>query len=189
MCQGPEPSLRMTALAPCLIGLVSSDYSLLGGRVRFAAPPDWRQVAHEARGDSGDYVAFVVPRPAGDSLAPAGNVMVDVAVSQRHWDLKTYGDVRLGQEAAGPGSPMVIDDKTWESDRSRSVLSTSQLRGTPYALWDKFAVRDSIYVDIRTAIPVTYPMDSAWQATYAAHLDSMIASFRIGTRPVFPDAP
>jgi hypothetical protein len=51
-------------------------------------------------------VAFVVPRPNGNSLAPAGNVIVDAALSHRKWDLKTYGDAKLRQEASGPAVPL-----------------------------------------------------------------------------------
>jgi hypothetical protein len=65
-------------------------------------PRDWREV-RRLDNDSASLVAFVVPRPAGDSLAPAGNVMVDVALSHRKWDLKTYADAKLDQEASGPG--------------------------------------------------------------------------------------
>ncbi len=164
--------------------LGASAYSLLGGRLQFAAPADWREV-RKVDGDSVSVVAFVVPRPNGDSLAPAGNVIVDAALSHRKWDLKTYGDAKLRQEASGPGRPAIVDDRSWDEDRSRTVLSTSQLRDTPYALWDKFAVRDSIYLDIRTAIPVAYANDSVWQAHYEAELDSMIHSFRVGRRPIF----
>src|SRR5260370_33009032 len=111
--------------------------------------------------------------------------MDDAVPSGRKGDLKTYGEAELNQEASGPGRPAVIDDKVWDEDQSRTALSTSHLRGVPYALWDKFAVRDSIYLDIRTAIPVAYANDSAWQAHYSAALDGMTHTLRIGTQVVF----
>ena len=56
-------------------------------------------------------------------------------------------------------------------------------------LWDKLAVRDSIYLDIRTAIPLSYSADSVWQDGYELALDSMVRSFRVGGHQVFPPIP
>ena len=170
----------------CLAAVSASDYSLLGGRLQFAAPAGWREVAHRTEGDSISFVAFVVPRSASDPSAPAGNVMIDASLSHDRWDLKTYSDGKLAQEAAGPGQPAIVDDRLWKHDHSRTVLSTSRLRGAPYALWDKFAVRDRILLNIRTAIPVAYANDSLWQARYEADLDSLVRSFRIGRQQLFP---
>ena len=55
-------------------------------------------------------------------------------------------------------------------------------------LWDKFAVRDSVYLDIRTSIPAWLGADSVWQQHYGAKLAGVIRSFRVGGRPVFPPA-
>ena len=163
---------------------LASDYTVLAGRLSFAVPTDWREVRRVDH-DSVSFVAFVVPRPSGDSLAPAGNVMVDAALSHRKSDLRTYSDAKLKQEAAGPGSPVVVDDRLNNGDSSRTVLSTSRLRGTPYALWDMFVVRDSVYVDIRTAIPVAYAADSVWEARYESQLNVMLRSFRVGRTQLF----
>jgi hypothetical protein len=165
--QACDKRLSFVVATAATIG--ASAYGLLGGRRQYVPPADWREV-RKVDNDSVSFVAFVVPRPNRDSLAPAGNVMVDAAVSHRRWNLKTYSDAKLRHEAAGPGRPVIVDDRAGDEDRSRTVLSTSQLRGTAYALWDKFAVRDSIYLDIRTAIPVAYASDSAWHAHYEAEL-------------------
>jgi hypothetical protein len=179
--------LGYLALA-CLATASGSAYQLLGGRLQFTVPADWREVSRRVEGDSLGFVAFVVPRPASHASAPAGNVMIDAALSHDRWDLRTYSDGKLAQEAAGPGQPTVVDDEFWKQDNSRTVLSTSRLRGVPYALWDKFAVRDSVLIDIRTAIPVAYATDSLWQARYDAALDSLLRSLRIGREPVFRTA-
>jgi len=157
----------------------TSDYALLEGRLRFSAPGRWREV-RRVDGDTVGFLAFVVPRPRNDSLAPAGNVMIDVALSHRRVDLQTYSDAKLGQEAAGPGTPTIVDDTTWSDDRSRTVLSRGSLRGTPYVLWDKFAVRDSIYLNVRTAIPVSYGSDSVWEARYEADVATLLRSLCVG---------
>ena len=179
--------MRLAVFILLAVSLATTDYSVLKGRLAFATPSDWREV-RRVDGDSITFVAFVVPRPAGDSPAPAGNIMVDAALSHRKWDLKTYSDAKLSQEASGAGHPAIVDDKTWTEESSRTVLSTSQLRSTPYAVWDKFAVRDTIYLDIRTAIPVAYAADSAWEAHYEAELGGMLKSFRVGREPVFQPA-
>ena len=169
-------------LAAAVLG--DSNYSFLNGRLQFSAPKDWREVRRDSN-DSVDFVAFVIPRPQGDSNGPAGNVMIDASLSGRHWDLRRYSDMKLSQVAAGPGSPVIVDDKTWKDEQSRTVLWTSRLRETPYALWDKLAVRDSIYLDVRTAIPVAYANDSVWEAAYENQLQAMLNSFRIRGAPVF----
>ena len=85
-----------------LVGLLVSGavapsvYSLLGGSVGFVAPDGWREVARTDT-DSSSFVAFVVPRPAHDSTAPAGNVMLDVALSHSHMGLKTYSEGKAAQ--------------------------------------------------------------------------------------------
>ncbi|HTX54438.1 MAG TPA: hypothetical protein VMD08_13600 [Candidatus Baltobacteraceae bacterium] len=178
------------ALAVALLvagGGSTSDYSVLGGSVGFTSPADWREVARTDR-DSSSFIAFVVPRPPADPSAPAGNVMIDIALSYRRLDLKTYSDAKLAQVAEGPGSPVLVDSRYWP-DSTRTVLWSSRLRGTPYALWDKLAVRDSIYIDIRTAIPLSYSDDSAWEVRYHSQLDTLISSVCVGTRPLFGAAP
>ncbi len=175
-------SVPFVILAAAVLG--DSNYSFLDGRLQFSAPKEWREV-RRASNDSVDVVAFVVPRPQGDPNAPAGNVMIDASLSGRHWDLRRYSDMKLSQVAAGPGSPVIVDDKTWNDEQSRTVLWTSRLRDTPYALWDKLAVRDSIYLDVRTAIPVAYANDSVWEAAYENQLQAMLSSFRIRGALVF----
>ena len=173
----------LTALA--LVGSVgTSDYSALGGSVGFTAPGGWREVRRNDR-DSSTFVAFVVPRPLGDPNAPPGNVIVDIGLSYGHQSLRTYSEAKLAQVAAGPGAPVVVESRYWP-DSSRTVLWSSNLRGTPYALWDKLAVRDSIYIDIRTAIPLSYSNDSIWQARQEAQLDTLINSICAGAQPLFP---
>jgi hypothetical protein len=111
--------------------------------------------------------------------------MIDVALSHRHWNLKTFGDAKLNQLEAGPGHTKVIDDQSWPEDQSRTALSQGVLHGVAYAVWDKLAVRDSIYIDLRSAVPAAYGADSIWEARYSAQLDSMIGSFQIGSDRVF----
>ncbi len=164
----------------------TSSYQLLGGRLTFGVPSDWRE-ARRRENDSVAFVAFAVPRPNGDTAGPAVNVIVDVALSHRHWDLKTFGDAKLHQLETGPGNTKVIDDRYWQQDQTRTALSQGTLHGVPYAVWDKLAVRDSIYLDLRTAVPAAFGADSAWEARYSAQLDSLIASFRVGKQRVFPD--
>ena len=180
-----DPVIRpvpFVLLAAVVLG--GSDYSFLNGRLQFSAPKDWREV-RRASNDSVDFVAFVLPRPQGDPNAPAGNVMIDVSLSGRHWDLRRYSDMKVSQVAAGPGNPVIVDDKVWEDEHTRTVLWTSRVRETPYVLWDKLAARDSIYVDIRTAIPVAYANDSTWEAAYENELQEVLNSFRIRGVPVF----
>ncbi len=174
--------LAFLLLAAVVAG--GSNYSFLGGRLQFSAPKGWREV-HRTSSDSVDFVAFVVPRPQGNTNAPAGNVMIDASLSGRQWDLRRYSDLKVSQVAAGPGSPVIVDDKVWEGEQTRTVLWTSRLRETPYALWDKLAVRDSIYLDIRTVIPVAYANDSAWEMHYENDLQELLKSFRIRGAPIF----
>ena len=179
---------RMSRTIPFLLLPVllqaAPDYALLNGRLQFRSPDGWREV-RRASSDSVDFVAFVVRRPQGDPNAPAGNVMIDASLSARDWDLRRYSDMKLSQVAAGPGNPVIVDDKFWEDEGTRTVLWTSRLRETPYMLWDKFAVRDSIYLDIRTAIPVAYAADSVWQVAYEDQLQGLLNSFRLRGVPVF----
>jgi hypothetical protein len=165
----------------------SAHYEVLGGRFRFDAPSSWRE-ARRLETDSTSFVAFAVPRPGGDQSGPVVNVMVDVVLSRRHWDLKTFGDARLNQLEAGPGNTRVIDDQSWADDQSRTALAQGVLHGVPYAVWDKFAVRDSIYLDLRTAVPAAFGADSVWEARYSAQLDSLITSCRVGNVRVFLSA-
>jgi hypothetical protein len=167
--------------------LAPTRYEVLGGRFGFDAPADWRE-ATRLDTDSVSFVAFAVPRPGGDSKGPAVNVMIDVVLSHRHWDLKTFGDAKLNQLEAGPGNTKVIDDRSWPEDHSRTALAQGVLHGVPYAVWDKLAVRDSIYLDLRTAVPAAFGADSIWEARYSAQLDSLIASFHVGTELVFSRA-
>jgi len=178
--------MHRSIVVACLAAssLSTSNYSVLGGSVGFAAPEGWREV-RRADTDSTAFVAFALPRPGANSSAPPGNVMVDIALSHRGWDLKTYSDAKAQQVAAGPGSPVMVDSRFWDEDKSRTVLWSSQLRATPYVLWDKYAVRDTIYLDIRTAIPTAYASDSDWQRHYQAALDSLLASLCVGTQHVF----
>jgi hypothetical protein len=173
--------LLVAAMLTAALG--TSDYSVLGGTVGFTEPDAWDEVARTDT-DSGSVVAFVVPRPSRDPGAPAGNVIVDIALSYAHRDLKTYSELKVAQVSGGPGSPVLVDSRYWP-DGTRTVLWSSRLKGTPYALWDKIAVRDSIYIDVRTAIPVVYARDSSWQAEYQLQLDSLLNSICIGTQPVF----
>ncbi len=166
----------------------STRYELLGRRFIFDAPSDWREAARTVT-DTVGFLAFAIPRPGGDSAGPAVNVIINVVLSHRHWDLKTFGDAKLNQLEAGPGNTTVIDDHVWPDDQSRTALSQGVLHGVPYAVWDKLAVRDSIYVDLRTAVPAAYGADSVWEARYSAQLDSLIGSFHIGTTSVFAAAP
>jgi len=163
-------------------------YQVLGGRLRFDAPSDWREAARTDT-DSLSAIAFAVPRPHGDTTGPAVNVIVNVTLSHRHWNLKTFGDAKLNQLEAGPGNTKVIDDHWWPEDQSRTALSQGVLHGVPYSVWDKLAVRDSIYLDLRTAVPAAYGADSIWEARYSAQLDSLIASFHVGSEPVFSSSP
>ncbi len=167
--------------------VATSDYSVLGGSVGFTKPAEWREVARTDR-DSSAYVAFVVPRPLSDTSAPAGNVIVDVALSYGRRDLKTYSDAKVARLAGGPGNPTIVESRYWPGDSSRTVLWSSTLRDTPYVLWDKLAVRDSIYIDVRTAIPASYSADSAWHTAYQTQLDALINSVCAGKRPLFPSA-
>ncbi len=172
----------LLALAPVT---ATTRYELLGGRLRFDAPGDWLEAGRKSS-DSVSVVAFEVPRPGGDTATEATvNVIIDVAVSHRHWDLKKYGDGKLNQLEAGPGHTTVIDDHLWPDDHSRTALSQGVLHGVPFVVWDKLAVRDTIYFDLRTAMPAAYGADSIWEARYSAQLDTLIASFHIGSEPVF----
>jgi len=163
----------------------STRYELLGGRFRFDAPGDWLEAGKKSS-DSVSVIAFEVPRPGGDTVTEAAvNVIIDVALSHRHWDLKKYGDGKLNQLETGPAHTTVINDQLWPDDRSRTALSQGVLHGIPITVWDKLAVRDSIYLDLRTAMPAAYGADSIWVAKYSAQLDALIASFRIGNQPVF----
>jgi len=159
-------------------------YDVLGGRLRFDAPGDWLE-AGKKESDSVSVTAFAVPQPGGDTAGPAANVMIDVALSHRHWDLKRYGDFKLSQLTSGAENTTVIDDHTWSEDHSRTALSQGIDDGVPYAIWDEFAVRDSIYLDLRTAVPTGYGADSVWESRYSAQLDTLIASFHIGDQSVF----
>ena len=166
----------------------STRYEVLGGRFRFDVPGDWREAGRRSS-DSVSVIAFEVPRPGGDTAVVAAvNVIIDVALSHRHWDLKRYGDRKLNQLEAGPGHTTVIDDHWWSEDHSRTALSQGVMHGIAYAVWDKLAVRDSIYLDLRTAMPAAVGADSVWKARYSAQLDSLIASFHIGNESVFAAA-
>ena len=162
-------------------------YEVLGGRFGFDAPGDWREASRRDN-DSVSFVAFAVPRPGGDTKGPTVNVMIDVVLSHRNWDLKAFGDAKLNQLEAGPGNTKVIDDRWWPEDHSRTALSQGLLHGVPYTVWDKLAVRDSIYLDLRTAVPVAVGTDSIWEARNSAQLDSLIASFHVDTEVVFSRA-
>ena len=176
---------RLLLIALAAVGATGpSVYSLLGGSVGFTAPDGWREVAR-TDGDTSSFVAFVVPRPAADPSAPAGNVMIDIVVSHGHQDLKTYSDGKIAQVAGGPGNPAIVESR-YLPDSSREILWSGQLRGTPYVLWDRHAVRDSLYIDVRTAIPLAYARDSGLEARYEAKLDSMLSSICAGTSPLFP---
>ena len=175
-------ALLLFSLAPLA---ASTHHELLGGRFRFDAPGDWLEAGSKSS-DSVSVIAFEVPRPGGDTATESAvNVIIDVALSHRHWDLKRYGDGKLSQLEAGPGHTIVIDDRSWSEDHSRTALSQGVLHGVSFAVWDKLAVRDSIYLDLRTAVPAAYGADSVWEAKYSAQLDSLIASFQIGNEPVF----
>jgi len=169
--------------------LTSTRYEVLGGRFRYDVPGDWLEAARK-NNDSVSFIAFEVPRPGGDTATDAAvNVMIDVALSHRRWDLKRYGDGKLAQLEAGPEHTTVIDDHWSSQDHSRTALSQGVSHGIAYAVWDKLAVRDSIYLDLRTAMPAAAGADSVWDARYSAQLDSLIASFHIGNESVFGVAP
>lgn len=150
----------------------------------FSAPDGWREVARTDT-DSTSFVAFVVPRPSADPSAPAGNVMIEVTLSHDHRGLKTFSDGKISQVRDGPGDPVLVDSHYWP-DSTRTIHWSGVLHGTPYLLWDKHAVRDSIYVDIRTAIPSSYSRDPRWQAQYDANLALFIGTVCVGGRPLFP---
>ncbi len=77
----------------------STRHEVLGGRFRFDAPGDWLE-ARSRDNDSVSFVALEVPHAGGDTDQVA-NVMIDVALSHRHWDLKRYGDAKLNQLQGG----------------------------------------------------------------------------------------
>ncbi len=168
-----------------LMGSNDAHYSLLRARFSFDAPGDWREV-RRLDGDSVGFVAFAVPVPSADPTRAAANVIVDVALSHRGWDLKKYSDLKLAHLVSGPGNTSIVDDKFWSAEKTRTVLSRGSLNGVPYAVWDKFAVRDSVYLDVRTAVPVALAADSAWEERYTAQLRSFMLSFRVGPELVFP---
>ena len=160
-------------------------YSVLMGAAGFSEPDLWSEIARVDT-DSSSVVAFVLPRPAGDTTAPAANVIVELSLHHQRVDLKSFGDMMMKRVAAGPGSPRMVADSTSSADSSRNVMWSSELRGVPYDVRDRFAVRDSIYVNIRTAIPTAYERNSAWQARYRPELDTLMHSLCIGGHPVFP---
>lgn len=178
-----NPILLLVLLSLAVVA-PGTRHAVLGGRVRFDAPGDWLDAGSRGS-DSVSVTAFQVPPPRGDAAAPVANVMIDVALSHRHWDLKRYGDFKLNQLTSGADSTTVIDDHWWPEDHSRTALSQGVDNGVPYAVWDKFAVRDSIYLDLRTAVPAAFGADSVWESRYSAQLDSLTASFHIGDQPVF----
>ena|SRR5256885_12396584 len=74
-------------------------YQVLGGRLRFDAPSDWREAARTDT-DSLSAIAFAVPRPHGDTTGPAVNVIVNVTLSHRHLEFEDL----WGCEAQSVGS-------------------------------------------------------------------------------------
>src|SRR5947209_19688598 len=102
--------MRFAVFILLAVSPATTDYSVLKGRLAFATPSDWREV-RRVDGASITFVAFVVPRPAGDLLAPAGNIMVDAALSHSKADLNSYSDADLRPAASGPCHPAVVRGK------------------------------------------------------------------------------
>jgi hypothetical protein len=160
-------------------------YSVLAGVVGFSASGEWGEIAR-VDGDSTSVVGFVLPRRGGDSTATAANVIVDISLHHGRVNVKAFGDMRITQIAAGPGAPQIVTDSSSSEDSSRTIVWSSELRGARYIIRDKLLVRDSIYIDIRAAIPTSYASDSAWQRRYRAALDTLLHSTCVSGHPVIP---
>jgi hypothetical protein len=177
MTAGPK-----TLCVAGIIALSTAHLSLMRGRVSFDAPPEWPRAWALDADSTG--VMMLAP-PNTDALNGPVQIVIDLAIVHRRWDLTADGNAKLRPSPTETTPKMTIEAEFRDNDSSRTVLSEDWSHGVPFTRWDKFAVRDSLFVHIRTTWPVGFDPGPAWKADYRARLNALLLSMRIGTEPVF----